>query len=453
MNNRWTIARRNLIRNKRRNLATGVAIAFGFAALLTVGGYYNWTSNLLRVFTVYISRIGHIVIYKENGLEKYLMKPKKFSLDESDQAAIHDVVSRMNNVEMSGGQLIGTGLVGNGCRSFPFIASGIDHNLVKALTYHPESENWIGDLKNYRKGRDPSGYPDELGAISVSEGLAKLLSKTKVYDDVKHDEKGFVVIDCMAKNAQEKIASDANVQLAAGAWTGMMSSIDGEIVAQYLTGLIEIEYTHITISLARLQKLYDTPNITSYSIWLRDPSKILSTIQGMKSHFTRLGKHFDIYKWDDEFVSPYYTGTHQFVITLCSFVTIVLLCVIVFSIFNSVTITTIERSQEIGMMRSLGYTKTQIRMLFIMENLLLTAISLVIGGIIGALGIYIVDTWKIPYNPPGIAVQLWLRLSPSIPVIAASIILLFVLSTLTTLAAVWTVTKQNIAGLLIRVHR
>jgi len=48
MTSGWRLALRNLARNKRRNFATGMAIALGFAALLALGGYVNRVEKYLR---------------------------------------------------------------------------------------------------------------------------------------------------------------------------------------------------------------------------------------------------------------------------------------------------------------------------------------------------------------------------------------------------------------------
>ena len=77
----WTLAWKNLKRNRRRNLATGCAIALGFAALLALGGYITRVENYLRVYTIYGTRTGHLVIYKKNGYEKYSIKPRDYSLN------------------------------------------------------------------------------------------------------------------------------------------------------------------------------------------------------------------------------------------------------------------------------------------------------------------------------------------------------------------------------------
>lgn len=453
MSGSWSMAVRNLSRNKRRNLATGLAIALGFAALLALGGYIYRVQNYLRVYTIYSTRTGHVTIYKHEGLEKYSVKPKNYSLTEDDQKMIAEVLASVSNVEMSAAQLVGMGLVGNGCRTLPFIATGIDPGVDRMLRQHPEVARWGRDTKLYAKGKAISEYPPELGAVALAEGLSRLLHKSKVHDEFPATGSQIVVVDCAAPNAKELISADANVQMAAGAWSGMMSALDGEVVAIYNTGVTETNNAAILTSLTHLQKLYDTPNATFYSIWLKNPRKLHETMDEIRTKLGATAGGLDIYPWDNEDMSPFYTGTMQFLYTMIGFISVVLATVIVFSVFNAATMTVIERSQEIGMMRSLGFTRTRIRRLFVQEMLVLAVMSIVFGGIVGGVGIFGVNRAQIPINPPGVAGGMALVLEPNARIVAGAALLIFLLSILTTLVAVRSIVKRKIAVLLMGTQR
>lgn len=453
MSGSWTMAVRNLSRNKRRNAATGLAIALGFAALLALGGYIYRVQNYLRVYTIYATRIGHITIYKQDGLEQYSIKPKNYSLTKDDQQKIADVLKTVGNVEMATPQLLGMGLIGNGCRTLPFIATGIDPQIDRQLRDHPEMKEWSTNVRQYTKGRGLWEYAPEFGAVALSDGLARLLHKSKVYDEIPADRKAVMVADCAAPNVTEIISSDANVQMAAGAWSGMMSALDGEVVAHYNTGITETNNQALLTSLTHLQKLYDTENATYYSIWLKNPLRLNGTLSEIREKLGPAAAGFDIYPWSNEDISPFYTGTMQFLYTMIGFISVVLATVIVFSVFNAATMTVIERSQEIGMMRSLGFTRTHIRRLFVQEMLVLALLSLVVGGIVGALGIFGVNHADIHFNPPGVAGGMILHLSPNASIIALAALVIFSLSVLTTLVAVRTVVKRKIALLLMGSQR
>jgi putative ABC transport system permease protein len=137
---------------------------------------------------------------------------------------------------------------------------------------------------------------------------------------------------------------------------------------------------------------------------------------------------------------------------MIGFITFVLATVVVFSISNSATMTILERSQEIGMLRSLGFTRSYVRALFVREMLALAGLAMVAGTVIGFAGIAAVNGSKIHFNPPGIAGGLLLRLEPSLKLSLGAGALVFVLALLAAWIAVRSVARRNIATLVLGVR-
>lgn len=452
MNHGFGLAFKNLKRNKKRNLATGIAIAFGFAGLLLLGGYIYRVHNYLRVYTVYGNRGGHILIYKKSGLQRFAFKPNDYSLDDKEQEKLNGIINKLDNVEFYGSQLSGTGLVGNGCKTLPFIAKGIDPALEGKLMQHPDMRRWAPNLSDLKRGRGLWNFSEELGPIAVSSGLARLLGKPKVHDDFTGDQP-LTIVDCLASDARKKIAEDSNVQLAAGAWSGMLSALDGEIVALYNTGTTDTNNSSLLVPLHHLQKLYDTDHVTFYSIWLKNPAKMPETYAALLKALQSEGLDLDLYRWNEESINPMYTGTMDFLYTMIGFIVCVMCTVITFAIFNSATMTVIERSQEIGMLRALGFTKRRIRILYVYEILALAIVALFVGGIIAIGAMLAVDGANIQFNPPGVAGGLQLLLVPNGTITLVTALLVVTLAALATWIAVKTIAKRNIAGLLLGTQR
>lgn len=446
------LACRNLARNRRRNFATGIAIALGFAALLALGGYINRVQGFLRLYTLYTNRIAHITIYKKNALDRYAIKPKDYSLTPDEQSQIQAALLTIPGVDLHGGQLTGAGLIGNGCKTLPFLATGFEPDLDRGLRQHPDVMSWEDALGQYERGRGLWEFSEERGGVALASGLARMLGKTKVSDDLPSDSP-IVLVDCMAADAKEQIARDTNVQLVAGSWSGMMNAIDGEVVAHYNTGVTDTNNQAITLPLKHLQKLYDTPNVTFWSVWLKNDRQVPEVMGELDRKFKAAGLELDLYAWTDERIAPFYSGTLQFLNVMIGFLTFVLASIVVFSVFNAATMTIIERSQEIGMMRSLGYTRRGVRMLFVAEMAVLTLISVIAGGIIAVIGSWIVNQLAIELHPPGIAGVLHLKITPSLFSVSAALGLIICLALITTWFAVRMVTKRNIATLLLGVQR
>jgi len=118
------------------------------------------------------------------------------------------------------------------------------------------------------------------------------------------------------------------------------------------------------------------------------------------------------------------------------------------SVLNSATMTVLERSQEVGMYRSMGFRRRHIRQLYVQESLLLSFFSLLCGGILGIVAIRLINAADILYHPPGVAGGLYLILVlPAGQAIGAGTFILL-LALLATLFAVSTRLRQTPADLL-----
>jgi putative ABC transport system permease protein len=440
------LAFRNLRRNGKRSISTGMAIAAGFAAFMIAAGYAYRVKNVLSYYTIYGLRVGHIGIYHQDALEMYSIKPKEYSITEAEQQAVEASLSAINNVEMFGRYLTGQGLVGNGCKTFPFMAVGVDMKVEERVMNHPLLISWNKHILKSRIGDSIWTFPEETGAVALSEGLASLLGKEKLHRDFQ-DSKPVLIADCAAPDVRAMFAGDANVQLAAGTWDGTLGAVDGEYVQKFSTGLIETNNASITTGLTHLQKLYNTSNVTNFSVWLKDPRSLHATVAEINKNLQVSAPRLRAMPWIDDRLSPYYTGTMQFIYVMVGFIGCVLAIVVILSIFNSATMTIIERSQEVGMFRSVGYNRGSIRRLFLMEGLFLTVIAVFIGAIIGFLAMWIVNELNIVIHPPGVANGIQLMLVPNIWIVLAGALGVSMLGIGSTLIAVSGVVKQNIANL------
>lgn len=438
-----SIAFRNLRRNTRRNLATGVAITLGLVGLVILGGYAFRVFSYLKTFSIYGARAGHIVITAKDGLDNYALKPKSYSISKATQDAILAKVSQDPNVDFTGLSLEANGLAGNGCSTMPFFYRGVDTESARRAAAHPESQRWLKDLIHLKSGKWFYEYPESLQPILMSPGLRKLLHKPKVHDDLAAaNQSTVVVIDCQAPDAKDKIAADANVQMVTGAWTGSLSAMDGEIVGEFSTGLADADNSAILGPLSLLQKMLDTENVSRISVWLKSDFNLDRTVDRIRRELAPY--NVDVYAWNTEKISPMYTGMTGFMTTLVIFIAFVILGVVALSIFNSATMTVIERSEEIGMLRSLGFTRARIHRLYVLEVLILAALSIAAGVLLGFAVMAIINGLNIRYYPPGIAGGMQLMIIPKFAIFAAASLAVVVLAVLTTSAAVKITSKKSI---------
>ena len=438
---------RNLSRNVRRNIATGSALGLGFAGLLAILGFQNQVEHSLRAYTVYGNRTGHLVVYKHDGLDMFETRPVEFGLDARDLNAIRRITASMNSVEFEGEQLIGPGLVSNGCQSLPFYAMGIDPQLDWKVQQHPYNLKWNAGLTSLDKGRELWEYPSDSPAISLSSGLAGFLKKDNPRD-LGEDTGSSDPIDCQAPDASKKLAADSVVQLASYSWNGLMTGGDAQVTGIFHTANAYYDSAAVRMPISQLRKLYGTDGAAFYSVWLKDPSKVDSALAEMKSRVKANGLNVDVYAWNDAALSPQYTGMSGFLLTLVTFIASIIAVVVVLSVSNSASMTIIERSKEIGMMRSLGFTRRWIRILFLIEVACVAAVSLVSGGVFGSGLIWVLNRAGFPLDLPMVLGGLTVKMSVSPAIVMNCAGAIFVLAIGSALFSVWRVAKTNVATLL-----
>lgn len=437
MSHFWLLAARNLGRNRKRNFATGSAIAFGFAGILLLAAYTYRATNYIRVYTQFVIHTAHLQIYAPDGFEQFPFFPAKYSLSPEDQAFLRATLASEKGVELVEAQIRGQGLVGNGCASFPFSAQGYEPNVDRAVREHPEVKAWMPTFQFFLAGRGAWNYPESLGAVIVSKGLARALGKTKLHDDFPPAAAAFRVPDCSDPRAQA--ALDANVQLLAPSWQGAISAVDGEMVGIYTTGFQESDTSGIIAPVSLLQKLFDTDRVSNLAVWLKNAEELGALKARLSQKFQEAGKNFELVGWNEERLSPYYVGTVDFLRTMVVAGGLVLAAIIALSVLNSSTMTILERSQEIGTYRSMGFRRGHLQLLYVQESLLLTSLSLAVGAALGLLAIRGINAAEIVYHPPGVAGGLTLVLIlPFLPALLAALFILL----LTSLATFFAVTSR-----------
>lgn len=435
----WAFALRSLRRNRRRNVATATALALGYAGLVLFGSYISRIEVFLRTTTVYLQYLGHVAVYKQGGLEQSLARPRAYSLTTSEQQQILSLLRADSRVALTTRYLRGMGLAGNGCRTLPFRATGVEPGAFAQLVTHPDVLAVSPSFARPLKGRALPEASDVTGAVGLSSGLAHLLGKPRVHDEVG-DAPLTLVPECGSPSAVQQIAADANIQLAAMTFDGSLTAIDGEIVNIFNTPSAETEDQTLVTSLESLQRLYDTDAVTYVSAFLRDYRDADAVASDLRRQLREQGLAADVFTFNDNRVNPYYVGSMAFLGSMLMFVGTLVTAVVVLGIMNSVTLTVYERTREIGTLRALGWRRGHVTGLYLREGLILAAIGTLAGAIL-ALGVAaVVNAANIRFSPPGVPGQVQLILQPRLEILLTVAAMLLPLLMLVT----WLVARRRV---------
>jgi putative ABC transport system permease protein len=403
--------------------------------------------RFLRTNTVYLQRVGHLAIYREGGLAGTQSQPSRFALSGDEQQLALDELARRPEVELVTRQLRGMGLAGNGCKTVPFAALGVEPELDARVLGHAEVRAASPELARPLKGKGLAEYPHLDGATGVSAGLFRLLGKSRVHDELG-DARAVAVPDCGSPTVKAALASDANVQLAGLSWEGNLSAVDTEVVQVFHTPLAQSEDSTVVTSLELLQRLYDTDGVTSLAVFLKDSRDARRLAGELTSSLAARGLAVDAYPFDDERVGPYYAGTMPLLTTLVGFIGLLVVAVVVLSVVNAMTLSVLERTRELGTLRALGFTRGHLTGLFLREAALLSVLAVTAGLGLGLTASLAVNAADVRFAAPGMPGTIQLILTPT-PLLGLGLAVLFVpLSALGTWLAVRRRVREPVVSLL-----
>ncbi|MCL4845341.1 MAG: FtsX-like permease family protein [Acidobacteria bacterium] len=435
----WRLSLRNLSRNRRRNLATASAVALGYAALILIGAWVTRVESFLRVNAIYLQHHGHVAVFQAEGLEKAAARPARYSLTAADQAQVLEAIGGDPRVEFTGRYLRGMGLAGNGCRTVPFVGIGVELDVYRRAIAHPEVLRVNPEFAVPLRGRPLPEYRAVRGAVGLASGLARLLNKPRVHDDFPPDAELILVPDCTAPDAAAQVASDANVQLAGLSFDGSLAAVDGEVVNIFRTPSIDTEDQTVLTSLETLQELYGTDAVTYLAVYLRDGRETATFAADLARRLESAGVASAVYAYDDDRLNPFYVGTMAFLASLVTFIAFLVTSVVALGVMNAMTLTMLERTQEMGTFRALGYRRRHLLGLYVRESVLLAAAALAAGLVLAYAASALVNALDLRISPPGVPGTLRVYIMPGAGVALAAAALLLPLTSLVT----WLVVRRR----------
>lgn len=146
-------------------------------------------------------------------------------------------------------------------------------------------------------------------------------------------------------------------------------------------------------------KLRDELNKTDDGAWnfilakLKNPGKVKQVITELQKQFDDNGLNVQVMDWKKAAFS--YSGTVKGIGMVFNILIIILAVVVFIIIMNTMTVSVIERTSEIGTMRAIGADKKFVQRLFITETVSLTLVSSIIGIILAFVGMNLFNSMNI----------------------------------------------------------
>ncbi len=432
--NLWVMAWRNLRLHLRRSFITGGAITFGFAGVILLGGYMLRMENYLSTRGIYLSHVGHLSIYKKDGLDRHLTDPENYNLSQQDQENITNTVKSLSRpVALIARYLRGQGLVTNGCNSYPFFMTAVDPEAEAWVRTHKQTRKWTPELLRLKRGFGFWQETHGTDRILVAYRLAKLLRKDFVAGDAGEDPStaDTLITNCLNPETHKLISSNSSLQLLGSSFAGGLAAAEARIGGHFSTGMALSDDSAILAPLELAQQFYRTDQVTWISVFLNEGDPVAARARELNHLFQKKGWSYEVYTYRSERVNPYYVGAMNFVYVMMVLFLVLVCGVVALSILNSLQISLMERKVELGTLRAIGFRPKLVVSLFVRETVLLSLISLAVGTVLAFAIAAFINFLNIRFPLVGSADHIQFMLTPNFLLTIVTAAIFLIVATLT----------------------
>ncbi len=367
--NTFKLALRGLTRNRRRSLVTLFAIALGFAAITLFAGYtHNVYSGLTRN-AIHAELLGHLTLSKTGMRLEGKLDPERYLLTAKEVETISGLLKEEAHVEMVAPRLALSGLISNGRASTIFVAEAIEPAAMDRLQQNllTDAEVKSGLYDNVKKKLDPAH--DEV--VELSEGLVDILHLTV--------------------GGQAAVLTNT--------LNGQANALDITVGHSFNTGNAGTNDKFAFFPLALARNLIDAEGRADrLTILLDDASQTLVMRDRLLQKLKGAGFDVEIQTWQE--LSSFYNQVHGMFDMIFGFIFLIVLTVVLMSVANSMGMTVVERTREIGTLRAIGLKRRGVVRLFTTESMLLTLIGCGVGLLITVAVRWGINVAEVSYIPP-----------------------------------------------------
>lgn len=353
-----SIALRNVLRNRRRTLITLSALVIGIAAVSSIRGLLNGLQYSLIRGTI-DGTLGAIQVHRTGYLANVMSTPLSMDFELTDELlskvrAVKGVTAVAPRIQFAG--------------SLTLSATNED-DTPEALFFSAQA-------------LDPVLEP------TVCPERARMFSSGTVFDDTH-----VVLGDALAAAFGAKPEAEA-VLLAPdrdGSLNGEIARIGGSLRA-IMPG--EMKLAIVPLSMAQ-RLLRMEGRVTELAIAVDDLERLDDIAADVRA---ALGSQFEVHTWGEVMPERKMVMSRQNAISVV--VSAVFMLLMLLGVANTMLMSVLERTREIGTMMAVGLTRAGVRTLFLLEAMVLGAVGGVGGLLLGAAVTYGLAVRGIRFTPP-----------------------------------------------------
>jgi putative ABC transport system permease protein len=420
------IAFRNMLRNLRRSLMTGSAVAAGALALLLFGGFAAYIFAGLE--TNNVQRIGHLTVFRTGYFLLGAGNPAAYGIDHYEDVMSligHDpVLGPMINVITPTQSLVG--IAGNFSGSVEASKTFLGTGLIPSNRERMRQWDEFRASPGYVPDRRMSDDDPSRGEIGV--GLARVLglcsplglrgcpalpaprsSSSEVAGAAQRDLTDLAARD-LAAGAQGSNPTP-QIDLLAATAGGAPNVVQLAVGGAEPQGVKELDDNFVAMSLGLAQQLVygrGEHKATGIVLQLHRSEDLPAARARLTWLFSQ--KHLDLEVRDFGELSPFYGQVKNMFSAIFLFIALVMGVIVLFAVVNTMTMNVMERTNEVGTIRALGVRRAGIRSQFTVEGVLIGTIGATVGAVLALVIAALINHAGLTWVPPGNATAVPLKL-------------------------------------------
>jgi ABC-type lipoprotein release transport system permease subunit len=409
---RLRLAARNLIRERRRTLLSGLAMVIGMALLvfsraLAEGGHEEWIEAGVRLGNGHVS-----VQYPEYGRRRTIdRRLAPATVDAVERAIASPGIER--RLVAAAPRLSVQGLASSASSALPVAVTGVDPEAERHFSLIPEK---LDDGRYLETD-------DRLRAF-VGARLAERLDLD--------------VGDRFVLTAQD----------ASGEIVGQMARVAGT----FRTGIPEADESIVQIPLSTAREWLDVPGaVTSYDLLLRGSRDVRAVRSALRSQLADLGDAAEVLTWRD--AQPDLAAAVRMDDFADYVFHAILFGIAALAIINTILMSVMRRTREFGVLRALGLRRSEVGRIVFVEGLLLTLASGVTGMVLGLAGTWLLFRNGFDFSSfmnedltaAGVVIDPVVIPAFRITQVLASLAFIFAIGSLASLYPAWRATRVDVA--------
>ncbi|MBP6782291.1 MAG: ABC transporter permease [Verrucomicrobiales bacterium] len=389
--NSWSLALRNVWRNKRRTVVTLMAISLSCAGLMLLGGYVRWAHLASEVHAVVLS--GHLQIFKQGYLEKGSGNPAAYAMANYDE--LHDILARdpllAPMLDLVTGRLMVQGIASCAAKQTSATFSGIGAfpgDIERLIRWNPYG---LTEPRELSVNRHLFAAGPELDAldpdgITIGGGLARILEVTP--DEVSGKERPSLELMSLPPSG------------------GLPNMLSGTVRQISLRAMEDVDNHLVVMSLKLANELMfpgEPFHVTSVQLLLRRTADLPAAQQRIDE--LNRQENLGIEQRSCWELNPNHQRSLDMMDMFFSFAFCIVAVVLVFTIYNTMMMGIVERTCEVGEIRAMGVTRNGIVAMFMQEGMVLGLTGGAAGVALGLVVAECINRSMILYTPPYVNVQ------------------------------------------------